>query len=80
MPGIRAPARSGWQNVDGAGNYQIAYVDLGPAGGPGCAVSRHEATSDGPFGVVVWGTSFYASYGYPAGGNLGSINEVVIKP
>jgi hypothetical protein len=60
-----------------------AHVDLfrsfAPSS-PGCDASRHEISSDGRFGVMVWGTDYYASYGYPAGGNVGTINEVVVVP
>jgi hypothetical protein len=39
----------------------------------------HGAELRGRLGGV-WGTDFYASYGYPAGGNIGTINEVVVPP
>jgi hypothetical protein len=74
---------TGWMPVGGSGDYEVAHVDLFRGGvgvQPGCATSRHEATSDGAFGVMVWGTDSYASYGYPAGGNVGVINEVVVIP
>jgi hypothetical protein len=74
---------TGWQPVDAAGTYEVAHVDLirGAVGvTPACETSRHLATSEGKFGVVVWGTDYYASYGYPAGGNVGSINAVVVPP
>jgi hypothetical protein len=73
---------TGWQPV-GAGDFEVAHVDLvrGALGVvPECATSKHEATSDGQFGIIVWGTDYYASYGYPAGGNVGSINDVVVPP
>ncbi len=38
------------------------------------------ARSDDAFGVMVWGTDYYSSYGYPAGGGLDSINGVVLDP
>jgi hypothetical protein len=38
------------------------------------------AESNAPFGIVTWGTDYYASYGYPAGGNVGAINRVVVLP
>ena len=72
-----------WQAVGSSGQYQVAHVDLirGAVGvTPECATSRHVATSVGSFGVMVWGTDFYASYGYPAGGNVGAINDVVVVP
>lgn len=73
---------SNWQPVGTSGNYEIAYVDLVRGQTPvgNCSSSRQEATSKGSFGVVVWGTDWYASYGYPAGGNIGSINDVVVPP
>lgn len=74
---------SGWQPVGTNGEYEVAHVDLirgTNAVTQACATSRHEATSEGRFGVTVWGTDYYASYGYPAGGNVGSINTVVVPP
>lgn len=73
---------TGWQNVDAAGKYQVAYVDLVRGAAPiaQCNGSRHEAKSTGPFGVIVWGTDWFSSYGYPAGGNVGSINNVSVPP
>ena len=76
-------AVTGWQPVGTAGKYEVAHVDLfrsfvGTT--PACETSQHEATSAGAFGVTVWGTDYYASYGYPAGGNIGTINDVVVPP
>lgn len=72
----------GWVPLGTAGKYQVAHADLVRGNEPlkNCAASRHVATSNGPFGVVVWGTDWAASYGYPAGGNLASINELVVEP
>lgn len=72
----------GWKPVGTAGKYEVAHVDLVRGNQPlqDCTTSRHVATSRGHFGVVVWGTDWAASYGYPAGGNLASINEVVVPP
>lgn len=72
-----------WQPVGLNDQYEVAHVDLIRATvgiTSECATSQHEATSDGAFGVTVWGTDYYASYGYPAGGNVGSINDVVVIP
>ena len=57
----------------------VATVDLVRAGvGIGtCVNGLHVAESDGPFGVVVWGTDAYASYAYPAGGNA---RQLVMLP
>lgn len=74
---------TGWQAVGSSGQYEVAHVDLirgFNAVTPACNTSRHEATSNGKFGITVWGTDWYASYGYPAGGNVGTINNVVVPP
>jgi hypothetical protein len=73
---------SGWQDVGTQGKYQVAYIDLVRATKAigSCGSSRHEIKSSRPFAVAVWGTDFCASYGYPAGGNLATINEVVLPP
>ena len=63
-------------------DYQVAHVELFRYGvnhaHPPCASSQHRAYSDHDFGVVVWGQDNASSYGYPAGGNLGTVNNVVI--
>lgn len=79
---------SGWQPI---GDYEWTRVDLmtgnfQPVGN--CSTGRHEISSDGPFGVTVWGwgtpetTTFTSnvSYGYPAGMNIVPINKVVVPP
>jgi hypothetical protein len=73
---------SGWMDVGTSGKYQVAYVDLVRGTTPvgNCNGSRVEATSPGIFGVNVWGTDWFSSYGYPAGGNIGSVNKVVVPP
>lgn len=73
---------TGWLDVGLAGQYQVAYVDLVRGSTPValCHGSAHEAKSKGAFGVTVWGTDWYASYGYPAGGNVRSINNVTVPP
>lgn len=69
---------TGWMPVGAEGTYEVAHVDLERGGVPVgmCGTSRHLAESDGPFGIVVWGTDLYASYGYPAGSDISKINEV----
>jgi len=71
---------TGWRPVGSAGDFEVAHVDLLRDNLPvaNCGTSRHLATSSLPFGVVVWGTDFYASYGYPAGGNFSQVNTVVV--
>ena len=73
----------GWQPIGSGGQFEVAHVTLTQSfigAVPACETSRHEATSDGAFGITVWGTDYYASYGYPAGGNVGVINTVVVPP
>jgi hypothetical protein len=72
-----------WMPVGDDGDYEVAHVELYRAGmgaDSDCETSQHVATSDGDFGIVVWGTDSAASYGYPAGGGLESINGVVLDP
>jgi len=74
---------SGWKPVDSGDNYEYAYVDIvkgGVAQHNNCQNGPHTASSKGPFGITVWGEDSYASYGYPAGGNLSTINSVVVPP
>lgn len=76
-------AIGGWQSVGTEGRYEVAHVELyrgSTAQVPACLTSQHVARSDAPFGITVWGTDYFASYGYPAGGSLQSINEVDIDP
>ncbi len=70
----------GWMPVGSEGLYEYAHVDLERGGVPNgtCGTSRHLAESEAPFGVVVWGTDLYASYGYPAGSDISKINEVML--
>ncbi|MBW2453941.1 MAG: IgGFc-binding protein [Deltaproteobacteria bacterium] len=78
----------GWQPV---GDYEWTRIDLitGDFQNVGnCSTGRHEMSSDGRFGLWVWGwgtplTSTFTqnvSYGYPAGMNVQPINTVVIPP
>ncbi|WP_275936668.1 hypothetical protein [Labilithrix luteola] len=54
-------------------DHYVFFVDHTKAGKPvatpagSCTYGRHEATSDGPFMVYVWGLDVDASYGFPAG-------------
>jgi hypothetical protein len=72
---------TGWQPIAGGAKYQITNADLyrdTPVGT--CTNGRHTAKSDSAFNVIVWGLSNAASYAYPAGGNVGKINPVVVIP
>jgi hypothetical protein len=68
---------TGWQPV--GTSYQTTNVDLQrltPVGT--CTNGRHTATSAGAFNIMVWGLDTFSSYAYPAGGNVGKINSVVV--
>jgi hypothetical protein len=70
---------SGWENVNDGTKYQTTNVDLQrltPVGT--CVNGRHTATSAGAFNIMVWGLDTFSSYAYPAGGNVGKINSVVV--
>ncbi len=71
---------SGWKPVGTSGELEMATVDLLRAGVPvgACENGRHEASSDGPFGIVVWGLDSYSSYAYPAGGNAAQLTTMVV--
>jgi hypothetical protein len=77
---------TGWQPVGTEGLYETTNIDLlrgtltdgGTAMNGTCNNGPHTATSDGPFGLMVWGLDYYASYAYPAGGNVTLTNNVVV--
>ena len=71
---------TGWMPVGDEGLYEYAHVELERSGVPvgNCGTSSHLATSDGPFGIVVWGTDLASSYGYPAGSDISKINAVTL--
>ena len=62
-------AVTGWQPLGGDSTVEYAWVDLTrkKANVGNCSYGRHEASSDGPFMLYVWGLDFCASYGFPAG-------------
>jgi hypothetical protein len=65
--------------VGTGGQYEMTRVDLqrlNPVGS--CTNGRHTASSGGAFTIMVWGLANFASYAYPAGGNVGKINPVVV--
>ena len=78
---------SGWQALDA--DHEVTRIDLVRhdfEGQNGCDNGRHEMLSAQPFGLTVWGwgtpeTSIftgYVSYGYPAGENVATLNDVVV--
>lgn len=73
---------SGWKPIGSSGKYEWVGVDLvrGKVGVGSCKNGPQVASSEGQFGLMVWGTDTYSSYAYPGGGNVGSINTVVVDP
>jgi hypothetical protein len=73
---------TGWTAVGTSGKYEITNIDLIRANiqNGTCNNGPHTAKSNGPFGLMVWGLDSYASYAYPAGGNVAPINTVVVPP
>jgi hypothetical protein len=73
---------SGWKPMGGSGTYEWVGVDLvrSKVGVGSCKNGPQVASSDGQFGLMVWGTDTYSSYAYPGGGNVGTINTVVVDP
>ncbi|HSQ68099.1 MAG TPA: IgGFc-binding protein [Polyangiaceae bacterium] len=73
---------TGWKPVGTSGKYEFTNVDLIRAGtkNGACDNGPQVATSNGPFGVTVWGLDSFSSYAYPAGGNVAPINSVVVPP
>jgi len=60
---------SGWKPLGGDGTIEYAWVDINRDGKPSgaCSAGRHEASSEGSFGLYVWGIDYTVSYGFPAG-------------
>ncbi len=73
---------TGWQPLDGAGDYEVARVMIVQGFQPvgSCNNGAHTATSEVPFGLTIWGYDAYASYAYPAGMSVEPINTVVVPP
>ncbi len=71
---------TGWKPVGTKGEYELANADIirEKVKNGSCDNGGHVAASKGPFGLTVWGLDYYASYGYPAGGNIAPINAVVV--
>lgn len=74
----------GWAPVGTSGEYEFTRLRLTDkfvnqhVGTGTCGPGRHEITSQGTFGVTVWGTDYFASYAYPGGAALRTLNT--LKP
>jgi hypothetical protein len=81
-----AGAIEGFRPLGTAGEYELAWVHLtrgfkAQAFAKGtCGYGRHEARSDGPFSVTVWGTGRDASYGYAGGMGSRPVNDATPPP
>jgi len=75
-----------WKPLGSSEQYEFAWVYLTKGGRPQafpggtCGYGRHEARSDGPFAIYVWGTDAYASYGYPGGMGSRPLSDVTGPP
>jgi hypothetical protein len=71
-----------WKPVGSEGRFEFRRVDLSRGGAPvssggkSCFIGPHEAHSDGPFSITVWGWDYYVSYAYPAGLGSRPLNKV----
>jgi hypothetical protein len=69
-----------------SGEYEFAWVHLTrgftpqPFAKGTCGYGRHEARSDGPFSVTVWGMGRDASYGYAGGMGSRPVNDATPPP
>jgi hypothetical protein len=66
-----------WKPIGTSGKLEYAYVNFQEKG---CEDGVHEARSEGPFGLTVWGWDEWSSYAYPAATGLRNVNGVVINP
>jgi hypothetical protein len=85
----------GWQPIGTGGEYEFTRADLQTGNWQkvgACDNGRHEAKSDIPFGLTIWGwgtdqgnapdghNTTWVSYSYPAGMSVRRINTVVALP
>ena len=72
----------GWQAVGTSGKYEFVRVVLTDGfvgqkvGTKTCGAGRRELQSRGPFAVTVWGTDSAASYAYPGGSAIRTLNDL----
>lgn len=70
-----------WKPLGTDGSTEYAWVEVTSSRAPvgNCSYGRHEASSDGPFGLYVWGLDKDASYGFPAGAGSRPISPYTIS-
>ena len=72
---------TGWEPLGTTGELEFTWVRLTSGSRPqtftggSCGYGRHEASSEGPFSVTVWGIGRDASYGYAGGMGSRPIND-----
>ncbi|AKU97347.1 hypothetical protein AKJ09_04011 [Labilithrix luteola] len=72
---------TGWEPLGTSGEFEFTWVHLTAGSraqtfaGGACGYGRHEAASEGPFSVTVWGIGRDASYGYAGGMGSRPIND-----
>ncbi|MCW5835289.1 MAG: IgGFc-binding protein [Labilithrix sp.] len=77
---------TGWAALGASGDYEYTWVRLTKGFVPAklaegtCGYGRHEARSEGPFSVTVWGVDQFASYGYAGGQGSRPINDALPPP
>lgn len=67
-----------WQPIAGT-PFEYAVLSWARADQSACADGVHTASSKAPFGLTVWGTEHYTSYGFPAGMGVRPLNTVSIE-
>ncbi|MBS2015221.1 MAG: IgGFc-binding protein [Deltaproteobacteria bacterium] len=77
---------AGFAPLGTTGEYEYAWVRITTgytpqtfAGGT-CGYGRHEARSEGPFSVTIWGAGQDASYGYAGGAGSRPANDALPPP
>ncbi len=72
---------TGWEPLGTTGEFEFVWMRLTSGSQPqnfaggSCGYGRHEASSEGPFSVTVWGIGSDASYGYAGGMGSRPIND-----
>lgn len=72
---------TGWKPLGKSGEYEYAWMRVTSGYVPQvfakgtCGYGRHEAESEGPFSITVWGTGKDASYGYVGGAGSRPVND-----
>ena len=72
----------GWSPIGTSGKHEFTRVRLTRQtkpqkfGANTCGGGRYTLESKGPIAVNVWGTGPFASYGYPGGAALRTLNSV----